>query len=193
MEALRTDGGGDARALEFQYLSAKQRLEQRTEIPYALCYDATYRGAYLLAWDPQQQRVGLFRVSRIKNAAAGERVSLGPRAEETLGRALEYNVGGLFRDVPPFVVKVRIFGEKWFQGLCDAPPTLPDFDIKPSPKRDGADERSATATFKATELDGPCRWVLQFGPSAEVLAPEPLREQVRERLEASLARYRGIP
>jgi len=191
MDTLKTDDGG-ARELAFRYLSAKRCEEQRNVVPYSLCYDATYRGAYLLAWDPQHQRPNFFRVSRIIDAVAGGMASLDPRAEETLNRALEYNVGGLFKaDAELFVVKVRIFGEKWFQGLCDAPPTLPDFDITPSRKRDEAGERSATVTFKATELDGPCRWILQFGSNAEVLDPEPLREQVRERLEASLARYRG--
>jgi predicted DNA-binding transcriptional regulator YafY len=188
MEALRTDGIS-ARELDFRYLSAKKREEERRVIPYSLCYDATYRGAFLLAWDSQFQRPNFFRVSRILSATTGGRASLEPRAEETLQRALEYNVGGLFQDVPPFVIKVRIFGERWFQGLCDAPPTLPDFDITASRRQDGAGDRIATVTFKATELEGPCRWVLQFGSNAEVLAPESLRDWVRTRLEQSLAKY----
>jgi predicted DNA-binding transcriptional regulator YafY len=190
MDALKSDSGS-VMGLKFQYLSAKRNVEQRTVIPYSLCYDATYRGAYLLAWDPQYQRPNFFRVSRILNAETEGWMHIDPRYEEILKRALDYNVGGIFQDVKPFVVKVRIFGERWFQGLCDAPPTLPDFDIRVSRKEEKTGERVATATFYATELEGPTRWILQFGSSAEVLSPEPLREEVRTRLKQSLARYQS--
>lgn len=187
LESLKTEGG--VRELEFKYLSARRRLEQRTVIPYALCYDATYRGAYLLAWDSQFQRPNFFRVSRIQEARAGGFTSLAPKAEETLTKALDYNIGGRFEDVPPFTVKVRIYGERWFQGFFDAPPTLPEFDIRESKKTKASDERTAIVSFQATEFEGPCRWILQFGSNAEVLDPDPLREWVRARLEMAIARY----
>jgi predicted DNA-binding transcriptional regulator YafY len=188
METLRTENG-EARELSFQYLPARKSMEQRKVIPYSLCYDATYRGAYLLAWDPAYNRPNFFRVSRILSAESGEIMPLEARSEETLKRALDFNIGGLFKDEQAFEVKVRIFGERWFQGLFDAPPTLPDFDIRVPRKKEVGSESTATVTFKATELEGPCRWILQFGSSAEVLEPEVLRQWVRTRLEQSLARY----
>lgn len=189
METLRSDGENH-RELRFQYLSAKKNMEQRIVVPYSLCYDATYRGAYLLAWDPQYDRPNFFRVSRIVSAETMGWIRLDPKSEETLKKALDFNIGGLFQDVKPFLVKVRIFGERWFQGLFDAPPTLPDFNITLSKSKEEAGERTATVSFNATELEGPCRWILQFGSSAEVLSPLSLRNWVRTRLEQSLERYR---
>ncbi len=44
-------------------------------------------------------------------------------------------------------------------------------------------------TFTTWSLEWLARWVLSFGPDAEALAPESLREQVRMEAGAALARY----
>jgi predicted DNA-binding transcriptional regulator YafY len=45
-------------------------------------------------------------------------------------------------------------------------------------------------SFQATELSGPTRFILQFGPDAEVMEPKALREHLVKVLKETMSKYR---
>ena len=52
-----------------------------------------------------------------------------------------------------------------------------------------ADGLSVTVRFKANHDLGAARWLMQFGPAAEVLAPAGLRAWVAAQLREAVAQY----
>ena len=151
-------------------------------VPYTLVHDLFAGSAFLVAWDPNKDRVVHLRLNRIEAIALAGRGMLGPQALTLLEEAATYQVGGWTGQDGPFEVVVRIHGRYWVQALKDAPPPLPDyFHLMKG--------EALLAHFKATHTAGVLRWILQFGPDAEVLTPPELRAELAGKARAMAACY----
>ncbi|MBP1627102.1 MAG: putative helix-turn-helix transcriptional regulator [Holophagaceae bacterium] len=178
LKALET-----GKSLRLEYRSAgSARPKVHEVVPAALTHDLYSSGTFLLAWEPSKRKALNLRLSRILQAKPQKAASL--PEPEAIERAARYQIGGWLSTDEPFEVQVRIEGANWVQSMKEAPPALPDFDFRPA--KDGL---SALATFKANHPSGPQRWILQFGDAAEVIAPEWMRKEIKERLEKTLAKY----
>jgi len=173
-----------AKSVVVTYHSASTgREKDYPVVPYLLTHDVFSGGAFLLVWDLGRKQPIQLRLSRIRAVAAPRTTSLMPKERELLDRCAHFQIGGWIGMDPPFDVKVRIRGDNWTRALLEACPALPDASV--------AKERGGTVllAFRATELNGPTRWILQLGSDAEVLEPEPLKIHIRARLAEALARY----
>jgi predicted DNA-binding transcriptional regulator YafY len=173
------------RTVLLRYASASSaEVKDLAVVPYLLTHDVFSGGAFLLAWHLERRMPLHLRLSRIRKVAQGRITPLLPSERQLLDRAAHFQIGGWIGTGEPFAVKARIHGRNWVQALLEATPALPEAAVKA--------ERGGTAllTFQATEFNAPARWLLQFGPDAEVLEPAPFRQHLQERLEAAVARYR---
>jgi predicted DNA-binding transcriptional regulator YafY len=151
-------------------------------VPYALTHDLFSGGAFLLVWDPGRRIPLHLRLSRIGNLRVTTRTGTFPG--ELMARAARYQIGGWTSAEPPFEVVARICGAHWIQAFREAPPALPEFQADANP-----DGHSVRIRFKANHDLGAARWLLQFGPAAEVLAPAELRTQIQALLKEAFAQY----
>jgi predicted DNA-binding transcriptional regulator YafY len=172
------------RELELTYMAASTgRTSARTVVPFTLVHDVFSGGAFLLAWDAAKQEPRHFRLARIVEAKALARRGLIPD-KRPLERARELQIGGWFSLTEPFRIQVRVSGTNWPQALLDAPPALPNIEVR---KEKGG---TVLLSFQATEPSGPIRFILQFGADAEVLEPKSLRTQLLATLKLMTAKYR---
>jgi predicted DNA-binding transcriptional regulator YafY len=172
------------RELELTYQAASTgRTSARMVVPFTLTHDVFSGGAFLLAWDPAKQEPRHFRLARIEAAKALSRRGLIPD-KAPLEQARDLQIGGWFSLASPFRVSVRVGGSNWPQALLDAPPALPEVEVR---KEKGG---TVLLSFLATEASGPTRFILQFGADAELLEPRSLRDQVAKTLKAMAAHYR---
>jgi len=175
---------------QLEILYSRARDEQGTWItvvPYSITHDALAGSAYLLAWDTGSLSAGHFRIGRIKAIKTnGRHGVLGSEPKSSLERARQFQVGGWFADKDPFEIEVEIHGKNWVKAFLDTPPALPE--VKVVQVDDGTGLR-VRIQFKATELEGPSRWIMQIGSKAKVLSPDHLRKHLEANLRASVAHY----
>jgi predicted DNA-binding transcriptional regulator YafY len=173
------------KAVAMTYVPASTGVETtRPVVPYLLTHDVFSGGAFLLAWDVDHAKPLHFRLSRIRSVTLPGKTTILTSAQlADLERCAQYQIGGWTSPDEPFEIQARIHGRNWVQALLEAPPALPEAKVEP----DGKDR--VRLTFKATEMNAPTRWLLQFGPDAEVLGPEAFRRHVAERLKAAEALY----
>lgn len=178
---LKALEGGREMVLEYQGAAADAPTPYQV-VPYALTHDLFSGGTFLLVWEPRRNLPLHLRLNRIASARVGSRAASMP--EGLMAQAADYQIGGWTSAHPPFQVQARIRGANWLQAFKEAPPALPRFEARPDPG--GA---SVAVTFWATHPKGVLRWLLQFGPLAEVLGPPEIREAVRTQLQEALAQY----
>ena len=178
---LRALEGRKEVEVEYQSVSAKEPGLLRV-VPYALTHDLFSGGAFLLVWNPQRRSPMHLRLSRISSLRVLARTAMPP--ESIMAQAARYQIGGWTSAEPPFEVEARICGDHWIQAFKEAPPALPDFQADAAP-----DGKSVRVRFKANHDYGATRWLLQFGPAAEVLSPPELRDQMRIQLRKAAAQY----
>jgi predicted DNA-binding transcriptional regulator YafY len=179
LTALGAPGG--PLQLELTYTPPGRATWTRAVCPYCLTHDAFSGGAFLLVWDQAKHRAVHLRLNRIKQAKTLKAPAI-IADEKPLEHAARYQIGGWVESGAPFEVEVLVTGRTWPTALLEAPPALPEILVNPNGK-------GARVRFLATEPYGPARWVLQFGPDAEVLHPEAVRDMVRQRLKEALAIY----
>ncbi len=150
--------------------------------PYCFTQDLISGGTFLLGEDAERHKVMQLRLSRIQNAKVLNRPVIFLR-EAQLKIAAEHQIGGWTSPSDPFEVRLRVTGANWIQAMEEAKPAFPGFQME----RKGS---SALVRFQANAPEGLIRWILQLGPSAEVLAPEFLREKVKEAVEDMAKAYR---
>lgn len=169
--------------LEVEYQAAGAKAPSTLKVvPYALTHDLFSGGTFLLVWEPARQLPLHLRLSRIAALKVAPRTGAFPA--ELMAQAARYQIGGWTSAEPPFDVEARIRGAHWIQAFKEAPPALPGFSADPEPG--GAAVR---VRFKATHPHGATRWLMQFGASAEVLAPEALRRELRDQFRKAAAQY----
>jgi predicted DNA-binding transcriptional regulator YafY len=167
--------------LDYQAAGARAAISM-SMIPYALTHDLFSGGAFLLVWDSGRERPLHLRLSRIGKVRVTSRIGTFPA--ELMARAARYQIGGWTSANEPFEVEARIRGAHWIQAFKEAPPSLPDFQANPA--RDG---KTVLVRFKANHTHGASRWLMQFGASAEVLAPASLRTEIKAQFQAAVAQY----
>jgi len=173
------------RTVVLRYASASSaEVKDLAVVPYLLTHDVFSGGAFLLAWHLERRMPLHLRLSRIRKVTPGRITPLLPKERQLLERAARFQIGGWIGTGEPFEVKARIHGRNWAQALLQATPALPEASVK-AERGD-----SVLLAFRATEFNAPARWLLQFGPDAEVLEPAPFRQHLSERLEAAADRYR---
>ena len=169
--------------VEMDYQAATARgAALITVVPYALTHDLFSGGAFLLVWDATRRLPLHLRMSRIGKVRVIPR--LGSLPKDLMAQAARYQIGGWTSAERPFEVQARIRGAHWIQAFKEAPPALPDFQSDAA--KDG---KSVLVRFKANHDYGATRWLMQFGASAEVLAPDRLRTELRTQFEAAAAQY----
>lgn len=172
------------KTVQLTYVSASTRKEKDYQVvPYLLTHDVFSGGAFLLAWDVERKIPIHLRLSRIRKVVQGRTSPLLPNERQLLDRCGQFQIGGWFAADSPFEVKARIRGKNWALALQEACPTLPEASVIKET------EDTVVLTFKATEMNAPARWLLQFGPDAEVLEPEEFRQHVIGRLKEAVGRY----
>jgi len=174
------------RQLEVTYRRARAKSSSTmTFAPYCLTQDLISGGTYVMGVDVEKREIRQLRLSRIEHAKVLNRPVIFLREQEReLERAAEYQVGGWYDGSAPFDVVIRIEGDHWIQAMEEARPDFPGFEVV---------EKKADhiiITFRANQPIGLIRWILQFGPCAEVLEPASMREAVREDVEAMAKTYR---
>ncbi|WP_005031488.1 helix-turn-helix transcriptional regulator [Holophaga foetida] len=175
---------GQGFELEVHYQAAAAKAPSpRTVVPHCLTFDIFSGGSYLAVWDPADRKPKHLRLSRIMEAKVGKRPGI-IAEPELMARAARYQIGGWLFGGEPFQVRVRIRGTHWIESFREAPPALPDFEVQPL-----TDEEGVEVSFMANHLNGPSRWVLQFGSQARVLEPADLREHLRQQHLEAAANY----
>jgi proteasome accessory factor C len=150
--------------------SGSDRSGTRLVCPYALI--ASNGMLYLVAHCEQEGSVRVFRMDRVEGADV---------TEERFERPADFSVdallreGRVFRAEQPSTMRVRYSSRvaRWIA------------------EREGvtaAADGSLTLDHPLADEEWAIRHVLQYGPDAEVLAPAPMRDRVRERLAAMRAR-----
>lgn len=178
---LRALEGRKEIELDYQAVAAREPGLLKV-VPFALTHDLFSGGAFLLVWDPQRCLPLHLRLSRIGQVRVTTRVGTYPGA--LMAQAARYQIGGWTSAEPPFEVVARICGAHWIQAFKEAPPALPEFQADAA--KDG---ESVEVRFKANHAYGAVRWLMQFGPAAEVVAPAELRAHVAARLREAVAKY----
>lgn len=167
--------------LELTYTPPGRASWSRAVCPYCLTHDAFSGGAFLLVWDSEKRRAVHLRLNRIDHAKVLRVPAVIPN-EAPLEHAARYQIGGWVESDPPFEVEVRVTGRTWPKALLESPPALPEIAVF-------TEGKDVKVRFHATEPYAPARWILQFGPDAEVLKPESVRNVVRMRLSEALSQY----
>lgn len=173
-----------AKSVVITYRSAsKGTTKDYVVVPYILTHDVFSGGAFLLVWDLGRKLPIHLRLSRIQKVANPRTTSLLPNERELLDRCAHFQIGGWIGTDEPFEAQVRVRGENWVSALLEACPALPDASVK---KETGG---TVLLNFRATDFNGPTRWILQLGSDAEVVGPPALRDHVKARLKETLSRY----
>ena len=167
--------------VDYQAVAAKEPGILKV-VPYALTHDLFSGGAFLLVWDPVRKIPLHLRLSRIEHVRVTTRLGVSPA--DLMDQAARYQIGGWTSAEPPFEVEARIRGDHWIRAFKEAPPALPDFQADAA--KDG---ESMLVRFKANHEYGATRWLMQFGPAAEVIAPAALRAKVSVQLKEAAAQY----
>lgn len=175
------------KAITFRYFKHdidKQRVFQNggetyLRIPLSLCWDND--NYYLVCYSPQHDDIGHYRVDRMEKVEIEE----APIADKD--NVKRFDITGhtnkafnMFSGEP---VKATL---RFHQNLVNV--VIDKFGPKVPFKK-----MNDWFEIRVEVLKGPTffGWLFQFGDEAEIVAPDELREEMRERIEASRVRYAG--
>lgn len=169
----------DCRMTQIAYCSLRSTEPVTYDVyPYGLIY---HRGSlYLVAHAPDHEEIRHYKVDRIDEAAVSKFPFNRP-AEFDLNAHLEHAFGVYNTNGAPVEVKVR-FAQRVVRYVEES-------EWHPSQKLTKERDGSLLATFKLSNHEEIKRWIMSFGAHAEVLAPEQLRQEILEELEALLKTY----
>jgi predicted DNA-binding transcriptional regulator YafY len=141
-----------------------------------------HRGSlYLIAWSSRREAMRTFKMDRIDDVHATKLPAVVP-GPFRLADWLEHSFGIYHGDGPLQTIRIRfarpaaryVQESNWHKSQ------------KLMPQPDG----SLIAEFRLTDTQEIKRWIMSYGPSAKVLAPEELVEDVRRDLELMQSEYR---
>ena len=167
----------DSRVLEIAYQPLRTEKEVLRRIdPYRIWF---FEGTvYLIAHCHLRNEVRMFVVDRIKMLRTAEE-KFDPPKDFSLDGFLKYSFKVMQDEL--HTVKIRISPE-WSRWVGEK-------IWHESQKARKLDDGGLEMTFRVAGLDEIRMWVLSLGPEAEVVAPESLRNLVRESLENALGCY----
>jgi predicted DNA-binding transcriptional regulator YafY len=179
--AALSRAAAEGRRVRIAYRSATRGgARSRREIdPYGL---VTQDGSlYVLAWCHLRRGILCFAASRIDSIA---------ETGETFQRPADFSVkkhmDGAFRTfVGDRLVAVKV----WFSPRAAL--YLEERPWHPSQRIERHRDGSIHAHFQISYPDEWIRWVLSWGPDAEVLGPKEVRARARELIQETIRRYRG--
>jgi proteasome accessory factor B len=153
--------------LEFGY-----RDNQRTVNPYGIAFRRGHW--YLVGGGPDGERI--YRVDRITNVSAGE--------------------PGSFRRPDNFDPDAVLRAHPWETGVDDVIEAIVTFDPEVAwwaSRTLGVDytEGALEVPLPVSNRDAFIGWILSFGPSAEIVSPPDLRDELLGRVEAAVAGATG--
>lgn len=171
---------GSRRPVRFSYYSlGSDRTKERKVEPYGIGYFGGHW--YLVGRDVEKGDVRVFRTSRIKSAVKALRrrdayeIPADFDLRHHLGRA-PWNLRG----EEPVSARIRFDPDvAWM--IAE--------NVREGQRFESAKDGSGTLTVTATDPPALVRWVAQYGPSAEILEPEGIREALVEHLTGLVARY----
>lgn len=135
---------------------------------------------YLIAWDHLRGEPRDFLVSRIRELTVTDEQFDWPEGF-VLGEYLDQGFG-MIRGREPINVEI-VFDEyqaRWMRERTK---------FHPTEEREDLPDGSLKVRMQVTALDGVKRFVMQYGAHAEVIAPEELRQAIREEIETMRATY----
>jgi len=171
----------DSKAVHILYQSERATEPAYRDVyPYILVYHLVRSSLYLIALDPQDDKIKNYKVDRIEAVDVSQFPFHCPSdfdAKTYLAAAF----GVYVQDGDPVRVKVRfapavaryVLESKWH----------------PSQKLTSQRDGSLVADFELSSIEELKSWVLSFGSKAVVLEPEGLREEITNELRALLAAY----
>lgn len=170
--------------LEFRYRKLNDsRYELRRVLPYHLgCVENQW---YLFAHDPARNGVRTFVLARMRDACDTGRSFRRP-ADFSIHKFLARSFG-VYEGDRPHNIAIRIRFDPDAAQLVRERLWHPSQRIRTLPG--GAIE----LTLRLGGYPEVLRWVLSWGPRAEVVAPAELRALVRDALKQALRRYRSVP
>lgn len=178
--AALTRATAERRRVRITYRSATRGgAKSRREIdPYGL---VTQEGSlYVLAWCHTRRRVLCFAASRIDSID-----ETGARFERPKDFSVAKHMDGAFRNfVGDRLVTVKI----WFSPRAAL--YLEERPWHSSQRLERRRDGSVIARFEISYPDELVRWVLSWGPDAEVLAPREVRIRAKDLVAETMRRYR---
>ncbi len=180
-----------SRTVSLAYRSLWRRDAYRTSFdPYGLVvYDGDL---FTIGRSHRASALRVLKVARISSVALSEVAFSRPQGFQ-VEEQFEYSFGVVRSEATPVEVAVRFTGPSaalveertWHESQrIEWPhlaPTLFEEDQDAGDALIATFHLGATAEFK--------RWILSFGPDAEVLRPDSLRAEIRNELAAAMARY----
>ena len=165
----------ESKQLDIQYGDKQLQQQLRRIDPLKLVH---YQGRwYLLAWCHLRQEKRLFHLSRIQSIQ-----TTGQQAEQRLQHDDEYLTGvfGIFKGKARFTAIISLTGRA--AEIVREQHWHPDQQIEQT-------ETGILLHLPVADDRELIMKVLQFGDEAEVIAPAPLREKIKERITAMANRY----
>lgn len=135
---------------------------------------------YLIAFDHMRNEVRDFNAARIGELVVTQEPFEWPERFDL--QAYLDSGFGMIRGKQPYGVEV-IFSEYQSRWIRERGP------FHPTEQREELPDGSLRIRMTVTALDGVKRWVMQYGSHARVVAPEELRDEIREELSRSLEFY----
>ena len=158
------------RRIRFRYRTSRGAISDRDIDPWGLVWRAGHW--YVVGLDHDRTEVRSFRLSRL--ASEVEEVRNGSEPPKGFRASDHIQTGPWGPGEPAELAHIAFSPNAAWWALAG----VPGVEVKPS-RPDGWME----ATVPYAEADGLVGWVLRFGPDAEVLGPQQLREEATRRLE----------
>lgn len=171
----------ECRKINFEYgkSNTKGNIEyyrkERDMIPVkAIYFDERF---YLKCVNAQTQQIRTYRIDRMKNIAAGDKVRQIPKLPKYDGVVLDMFEPEYFEYVKLRVKRFLLddmmekFGE--YASIQDAPD----------------DPENVIIRAKIGISDSFCRWVMRYGSNIEIISPDNIRSKFQEELQKVLEKY----
>jgi proteasome accessory factor B len=158
------------RRIRFRYRTSRGSVSDRDIDPWGLVWRAGHW--YVVGLDHDRTEVRAFRLSRL--ASDVEEVGQGSEPPKGFRASDHIQAGPWGQGEPADRARIAFSPEVAWWALAG----VPGAETKPA-RADGWIE----ATVPYAEPEGLVSWALRFGPDAELLGPEPLREEAVRRLE----------
>jgi len=166
--------------ITYQSLRATEPVTHYDIHPYALVWHK--HALYLVGWSCDHNALRTFKVDRI-SAAEVQQLQFDRPTDFDAAKFLAGSFGIFQGDGPTQTVRIRFSPA--------ASRVVSERNHHPSQRLAPQSDGTLIAEFELASFEELSSWVLSFGEHAEVVEPGELREQIRVRLTASLAKYQA--